>query len=177
LKISLSVSDEDYRIVGLAVLAIIIHIFESAIPSPLPGIKPGLANVITLAVFFLFGLRFAVWVTVLRVLVGSIVAGTFLSPTFLLSASGAFFSILVLYLVYQGRGLGLSCVGVAVLASMAHISGQFLVAYLVFIQHEAIFYLLPVLLTVALFFGLATGLIAKQLVMRAEKEIESSARP
>lgn len=173
LKTSLPVSDEDYRIVGLAVLAIAIHVFESAIPSPIPGVKPGLANVITLAVYFLFGLRFAVWVTILRVLVGSIVMGTFLSPTFLLSASGALSSILVLWCVYKGGGFGLTCVGLAILTSMAHISGQFAIAYIVFIQHEAIFYLLPVLLTAALIFGLATGFIARELITRVTQELGS----
>ena len=43
---------DDHLIAGFAALAIAIHIIESAFPSPLPGVKPGLANVVTLIVLF-----------------------------------------------------------------------------------------------------------------------------
>src|SRR3569623_301247 len=36
-----------HRIAWLAALAITIHVAEGALPSPLPGVKPGLANVVT----------------------------------------------------------------------------------------------------------------------------------
>jgi hypothetical protein len=77
---------DDHLIAALAALAITVHIAESALPSPLPGIKPGLANVVTLLVLCRYGWQMAVWVTLLRVLVGSILIGTFLSPAFFLSA-------------------------------------------------------------------------------------------
>jgi heptaprenyl diphosphate synthase len=73
---------EDHRVAWLAAPAITIHIMESAIPSPLPGLKPGLANVITIAVLIQFGWRSAAWVSILRVICGSLLLGTFLSPTF-----------------------------------------------------------------------------------------------
>ena len=75
---------DDVIIAALAALAITIHVAESALPSPLPGVKPGLANVITLVVFCIYGWRAAAWVSLLRILVGSILIGTFLSPTFFL---------------------------------------------------------------------------------------------
>ncbi|MDQ3796483.1 MAG: Gx transporter family protein, partial [Pseudomonadota bacterium] len=80
---------DDYRIAWLAALAITIHIAESALPSPLPGVKPGLANVITVITLLTFGWRAAVWVSLLRVLAGSLLIGSFLTPTFMLSFSGA----------------------------------------------------------------------------------------
>jgi len=85
---------EDHRIALLAALAITIHIAESALPTPLPGIKPGLANIITIATLCLYGLRTAAWVLMLRVLAGSLLLGT--------------------------------------LAAMAHMAGQFTVAYWLF---------------------------------------------
>ncbi|NNG13049.1 MAG: Gx transporter family protein, partial [Halobacteria archaeon] len=99
---------EDQRIAWLAALAITIHILESAFPSPLPGIKPGLANVITIVVLDQFGWRSAAWVSLLRVLCGSLLLGTFLTPTFLLSLSGAVCSIGILWLACRlpGRGFG-----------------------------------------------------------------------
>ena len=55
-------ASEDRLVAGFAALAIAIHILEAAFPSPLPGIKPGLANVVTLVVYLRHGLRLAAWV-------------------------------------------------------------------------------------------------------------------
>ena len=123
-------TEEDYRIAWLTALAISIHILESAIPSPLPGIKPGLANVITIAVLMQFGWRIAAWVSLLRVLCGSLILGTFLSPTFVLSLGGAICSISILWLACRMPGRGFGPIGFGVLAALAHMTGQFLLANL-----------------------------------------------
>ncbi|MBE9562433.1 MAG: Gx transporter family protein [Proteobacteria bacterium] len=150
---------DDHRIAWFAALAITIHIIESTLPSPLPGIKPGLANVITIAVLILFGWRMAVWVNLLRVLVASLLIGTFLSPTFILSLSGALTSSIVLILLSQLPGKGCGPIGYSIAAAITHIVTQFWVAYWLFIQHDGLFYLLPLLVTAALIFGVATGII------------------
>jgi len=153
------------RIARLAALAVVIHIVEASLPSPIPGIKPGLANVITIVVFLLYGWRDAVWVSLLRVLVASILAGTFLSPTFLLSLGGALSSLTVLGIIARLGGAGLGPVGVCVLASIAHISGQFFLAYVFFIPHSALLSLLPVLMTAALIFGIVSGIVSEKIVV------------
>ncbi len=122
---------EDRLIAGFAALAIAIHILEAAFPSPLPGIKPGLANVVTLVVYLRHGLRIAAWVAGLRVLVGSLLVGTFLSPTFALSATGALAALVVLGVAGAIGGRRIGPVGLSVLSAMAHMSGQITVAYLV----------------------------------------------
>ena len=61
----------DAVIAGFAALAIAVHVIEAAFPTPLPGIKPGLANVITLIVLLRHGAVAAVWVALLRVIGGS----------------------------------------------------------------------------------------------------------
>jgi len=150
----------DHRIAWLAALAIAIHIFEASFPSPLPGVKPGLANIITLLVMMLFGWRMAAWVSLLRVIVGSLLLGTFLSPTFILSLSGALAALLMLGVtkLLLGRVLGL--IGFAVLAALAHMLAQFFVAYTLFMPHPALLHLLPILLSAALIFGIFSGIIA-----------------
>lgn len=150
---------EDRRIAYLAALAIAIHIAESALPSPLPGVKPGLANVVTVVTFILYGWRTAAWVVALRVLVGSVLAGTFLSPTFLLSMSGAMASLLVLGIASWLPRHGLGSVGLSILAALGHMAAQFYIAYALFIPHPGLWHLLPVLMTMALLFGLVSGLI------------------
>jgi len=168
MKLVLQPSVEDYRIAQLAVLAIGIHVLESALPSPIPGIKPGLANVITIAVFFLYGVRAAIWVSLLRVVVGSIAIGTFLTPTFMMSLGGALASITVLFLIWQLRVLNFGPVGVALLASLGHMLGQFLLAYSLFLPHPSLWNLFPVFMTAALIFGLVSGVITQQLLYRMQ---------
>ena len=89
MSITVPTTRQDHRIAWLTALAITIHIAESALPSPLPGIKPGLANVVTIVALVQYGWGTAAWVALLRVLIGSLLIGTFLSPTFLLSLAGA----------------------------------------------------------------------------------------
>jgi len=154
---------DDYRIAWLTALAISIHVLESALPSPVPGLKPGLANVITIVVLLQFGWRTAAWVSLLRVICGSLLLGTFLSPTFILSLGGAVCSIAALWLASRLSGEGFGPIGYSVLAALAHMSGQFLLANLLFIPHSAIWQLFPALLTAALLFGVISGIIARTL--------------
>ena len=155
---------EDHRIAWLTALAITIHIMESALPAPLPGLKPGLANVITIIVLLQFGWSSAAWVSLLRVLCGSLLLGTFLTPTFVLSLGGALCSIGVLWLAIRLPGRGFGPVGYSLLAALAHMSGQFVLAWMLFIPHAALWRLFPVLLTAALLFGIVSGIIAGAVV-------------
>ena len=161
---ALQTTREDHRIAWLTALAISIHIVEAGLPSPLPGIKPGLANVVTLAVLLDFGWRAAAWVTLLRVLCGSLLVGTFLTPTFLLSAGGAAASVLAMGLATRLPGRGFGPIGYSLIGATAHMTGQFCIAYLLFIPHPALVRLLPILLTAALLFGAASGIIAHWMV-------------
>ena len=161
MKIKITTTQEDHLIAGLTALAIAIYVLESAIPSPMPGVKPGLANIIVILVLLQYGGRMAVWVSLLRVLVGSLIIGTFLTPAFFLSFSGAIGSLSILLLA---RPLGFGPVGLCLLAALSHISCQFGMAYLLFIPNPALFNLLPILLTMAAFFGIISGIITVKLL-------------
>ncbi len=164
--VTLQPTREDMRIAYLAAFAIMIHIFEAAIPSPFPGIKLGLANVITIATLLIFGWRMAAWVSLLRVLVGSLMIGTFLSPTFAMSLSGAVASVLMLGICWKLLGHHIGAVGYSILAAFAHMAGQFMTAYYLFIPHQGLLKLLPVFMTLALVFGLLSGIIASAMIKR-----------
>ncbi len=163
---TLTTTVEDHRIAWLAALAITIHLAESALPSPLPGVKPGLANIVTIATLFLYGWRTAAWVVSLRVIVGSLLLGTFLSPTFALSFSGAVASLAALGLAGLVVRSGLGPVGYSLLAAMAHMAGQFAVAYWLFIPHPALLRLFPLLMSAAVLFGLLSGIIVATMLRR-----------
>jgi len=161
---------DDHLIAALTALAITIHIAESALPSPLPGIKPGLANVVTLLVLCRYGWRMAAWVSLLRVLVGSILIGTFLSPTFFLSASGALASVLFLGLLHAFSKTfpkwSVGPLGLGIAAAMTHMTGQFLLAYTLFIPHSGILRLFPVLLALSTILGIVSGLLTRAVLAR-----------
>ena len=170
-------SKKDHIIAWLTALAITIHIAESALPTPLPGVKPGLANVVTLVALLLWGWRVAVWISLLRVLIGSLLIGTFLTPTFFLSFSGACCSLIALALVQTWSrkvpAIAAGPVGYSVVAAMMHMLGQFLAAYWLFIPHKALFHLLPVLMTLALIFGMVSGVIAARVVTNLNSNTQS----
>lgn len=156
--IHLQVSEDDRRIARYAAAAIALSVVEAAIPSPLPGIKPGLANIITLIVIARHGWREAVWVSLLRVFAGSLVLGQFLAPGFFLSLAGALTSLAALGLACHLPSRWFGPVTQSLLAAFAHILGQLLVARLWLVPHDGLIYLLPAFALAALIFGLANGL-------------------
>jgi len=166
MSITVPTTRKDHRIAWLTALAITIHIAESALPSPLPGVKPGLANVVTIVALVQYGWGTAAWVAVLRVLIGSLLIGTFLSPTFLLSLAGAAASLAALRLASWVPGRVFGPVGYSLLAALAHMGAQFFTAYWVFIPHPGLFHLLPVLMTASLIFGVTSGIIAQLALQR-----------
>ncbi|TVP87466.1 MAG: Gx transporter family protein [Thioalkalivibrio sp.] len=154
----------DRRIAALAALAIGLQVIEAAIPSPVPGIKPGLANVITLVALLTLGWRAAVAVTLLRVVGASLLLGTLLSPGFWLSLAGALAALLMLtplWRLYPGH---ISAVGLGVAAALAHTAGQFLLAWGLIIPHPQLPLLLPPLLLAALITGVLTGILTNSVL-------------
>jgi heptaprenyl diphosphate synthase len=161
---------EDRLVAGYAALAIVIHVLEAGFPSPIPGVKPGLANVVTLIVLLRHSLRLAIWVALLRVLVGSLLVGSFMAPGFWLSAAGAVASLAALALATLWNRalpvLRLSALGLSVIAALAHMAGQFVLAWGWFVPHAGLLRLLPLLMSAALLFGLVTGAAAAALLRR-----------
>ncbi len=166
MKISIETSREDHRVAWLAALAIAIHVAESALPSPVPGIKPGFANIVTVVVLVHFGWSAAAWVAFLRVAAGSLLLGTFLSPTFVLSFGGAVAALGILWPASRFPRWAPGPLGYSVLAALAHMAGQFGLAYLLFVPHPAILRLFPVLMTAALIFGTLNGIISTTVARR-----------
>jgi len=153
----------------LVSLAVVIHTVEAAIPTPFPAIKFGFANIITLSVIVIFGLRAGLTLTISRVFIGTLLTGTFLTPAFFLSMSGGIASTVVLAMAYRFFHPRLSIIGVSVLGAFIHTFVQVVVAYLLFIKHFQIFLLMPIFLSFSLVAGLISGLGADFLVRHLEE--------
>ncbi|HUW26503.1 MAG TPA: Gx transporter family protein [Gallionella sp.] len=156
----LDTTAEDHHIARMAAVALGLTVLENAIPSPLPGVKPGLANIVTLIVLVRYGWRAAAWVSLLRVVAGSLLFGSFLAPGFFLSLSGAVCSLLVLAFAQYLPARWFGPVSHSIYAAFAHIAGQMLVVYVWLIPHAGIAYLIPIFATAALVFGAVNGIIA-----------------
>lgn len=160
-------AEQDRLVAGFAALAIVIHVLEAGFPSPVPGIKPGLANVVNLIVLLRYSWRMTLWVGGLRVVVGSLLIGSFLTPGFWLSASGAAASLATMGLCLTwNRALPapLSALGIGVLSATAHMLGQFAAAYTLFVPHAGLLALLPVLVSAGIVSGCVTGYVASRVL-------------
>jgi heptaprenyl diphosphate synthase len=166
----LVVTPDDRRIARLAAAAVGLSMIDAAIPMPLPGIKPGLANIITLLALARYGWRVAVWVSLLRVFASALLLGQFLAPGFFLSIAGTLASLMVLGLVHYLPRRWFGLISWSLCASFAHIAGQILLARLWLVPHDGIFRLIPFFALAALVFGVLNGLAAAFLQTTAKNQ-------
>lgn len=155
------------RVIFLALLVAMgtaLHVAEGmlSIPVPIPGVKLGLANIVTLLAIYLYGFRDGVTVALLRVLLGSLIGGMFLSPGFLLGLTGAVSSSLAMALLLK-RTKCFSMIGISMAGAVAHNIGQLLAASLL-LQSGAVIYYLPILVLTGIPTGILTGYLLNSLL-------------
>ena len=141
----------------LTAMALALSYLESFFPLslaiPIPGIKLGLANIVTLFALYALGPGQAMMILLARCLLGAVFAGNMSALIF--SVLGGVTAMVVMILLSRcGR---LSIYGVSVGGAAAHSCGQVAAAVLT-LGHTAPIYYLPVLLGVSLFPGALTGL-------------------
>lgn len=140
-------------------LSLIIFTIESAIPPlvPIPGIKLGLANIITLVVLIAFSAKDAFMVLLLRVLLSSVLFGQAMSLLYSLAGGVCCFLVMVaVNRLLNKRFLYLT----SAFGAVAHNLGQLLVAYLLTSVPGVLVYL-PFLLLSGILTGLFTGFCAQ----------------
>ncbi len=134
------------------------NFFPLSLAIPLPGIRLGLANIVTLFALYALGPRQALAILIARCILGSFFAGNL--NALLFSLLGALAALLVMTLLRRFRRLSLY--GVSMGGAAAHNCGQ-VAAAMLSLGSAAPLYYLPVLLVVSLFSGALTGLIASLL--------------
>ena len=152
------------RLSMLLALSVALNVIEASLPlfnGYIPGLKLGLANIVTLFIIYKFSLKDAFYVGILRVfLVGILRTGLF-STTFFFSLSGVLLSIICMYLAKNL--FKLSIVGVSIIGSISHSIGQIITSILL-LQMTSMIYYLPWLLLFSIPTGILVGIICKQLV-------------
>jgi len=154
----------------LVALAIVLRGIEGLIPNPLPWVRIGLANIMTLLAILLFGVKSGFLLTLLRVFIASLLFGTFLSPTFILSFSAGVVSTLVMGVTSTYFPRTLSPIGVSVLGGFTHNLVQLFVAYLLIVKHVQIFYLFPVFSLIGIISGFFNGWVVLFLYKRVTSQ-------
>lgn len=152
----------------LSAIAIVLHMIESTIPLPLPpGVKLGLANIISVVVIELYGPKEMFIVNFFRVLIASLLSGTFLWNPFYMSCGGVFLSSIVLTIVKKWTSL--PTVSCSVVAAIFHNIGQILVISLIMSSIAAVPYLF-VMLASSIPTGIFVGMVAIEILKRVKKE-------
>ena len=163
------------RITTLALivaLGVVLHRLEGLIPLPSPWIKLGLANVMTLVTLVFLGFRDALTVTLLRVVLGSILWGVFLSPSFFLSLSSGVAATFTMAIVYYYSKSPFSLIGISVCAAYAHTLAAVLCVYFFWIHQNFFFKLLPIFFTFALITGILNGIVGNFIAKKlTEKKV------
>lgn len=147
----------------LLAVTIVIAIAESFIPSfTIPGIKLGFANIVILVTLYELGVKEAVFINLVRVLVVSLVRGTFLSMGFFMSLTGAVMSlgVMILFCLLIKK---FSIIGVSVIGSLFHVTGQILIA-MIYMGSVYVVYYLPIIALSAVITGILVGFIARAII-------------
>ncbi len=159
-----------YKIALLVSISCVLQISESLIPHPIPGLRLGLANMVTLIALVTLGFRSALEIAIFRTVLSSFIMGTFMSPTFILSFSGAAISTLVMGFFYWlssfHRRYRLSIIGISIIGALSHNIIQLYLAYLILVKHGGIFVFFPWLCIGAVVTGWITGTVAGSVMIK-----------
>ncbi|MGL4623625.1 MAG: Gx transporter family protein [Culicoidibacterales bacterium] len=147
----------------LLAMACVIQFFETLVPLPIPipGVKIGLANSMTILILYRYGRKRTWQFSFARVVIVSLITGSFLSVPFWLSLCGAIVSVGMMTTTYRFRAL--SIIGVSMLGAIGHSVGQ-IFGVQIFLQIPQVIIYLPVLIVISLITGSLIGWLSLQLL-------------
>ena len=148
--------------------ALILSFLETLIPNmiPIPGFKLGLANFAVLLALYLFGIKEAAIVDLLRIVLAALLFGSMFS--FFYALSGASLAILIESLIKKTDKF--SPVGVSIFGAVFHNLGQFILAVII-MRSLGVLYYLPFTLVFCVLTGFINGFLVNLLNKRLAKLI------
>ena len=147
----------------LIALAMVLSYVDMLIPLPvgIPGVKPGLANLVLFLALYTMTAREALLISMVRILLVSITFGN--GSAFLYSMAGGILSFLVMC-IFQKKDFLLPA-GVSIAGGIAHNVGQLLMAAVI-LENGAVFTYFPVLLAAGCITGGIIGFLGEQIRKR-----------
>ncbi|MCI7468381.1 MAG: Gx transporter family protein [Lachnospiraceae bacterium] len=148
------------RIASLGVflaLAMILSYVETLIPINfgVPGMKLGLANMVTVILMYIFSPAQAFIISMLRILLSGLLFGNAMSLIY--SYAGGVLSFVIMYLCFRTRKVKM--IPLSVIGAVSHNAGQLIAAAILVTNYNIVFYL-PVLIIAGIITGLITGSVS-----------------
>ncbi len=152
-------------------LAVILSAVETVIlpASIIPGIKIGLANIVIIVALYQYGLKEAIIISLFRVIIVSMIVGTFFTPALMISLGGMLFTFIAIALLYKTNKF--SPIGVSVASSVSHVIGQILVVIFI-IKINSIYVITPFLVYLAVVTGFIVGFLAIRILKALAQRME-----
>lgn len=147
-------------------LALIASYVESLVPVYFgaPGIKLGLANLVTVVMLYQVGWKDAALVSALRILLAGFLFGNLFSIVY--SLSGGVFSFLVMCILKKKGSF--SILGVSMAGGISHNFAQ-MAAAVFLMENGKIAYYFPALLIAGVVTGMLIGIGSREVLKRAPK--------
>ena len=151
----------------LATVALVIFVVEACVPLPVavPGLKLGLANVVTLAAMYIVGPKHTLGILLIRIILGNMFTGQMMS--FAYSLSGGllcYTTTLILKRFFNHKTMWF----LGVTGAVSHTAGQMVCAYFM-LRSASLFYYGAMLFFGAIISGCFTGLCAQYAVTHFKK--------
>lgn len=137
------------------------------IPIPIPGVKLGLANLVTIVGLYTVGVKGTVAVSLIRIVLVGFTFGN--ASSMIYSMAGGIVS-LVLMILFQKMNW-FSQIGVSIIGGIGHNIGQLTMAALI-TQTAGVFYYLPFLMVAGVVAGAVIGLLGGLVTVRVQKMIQ-----
>lgn len=156
------------RLALLTAVALIIFIIELQIPNliPIPGVKLGLANIVTVYAVYKYSAKETLAIVLARVVLGAVFGGNI--SAIIYSMAGALLCLsgmLLIKRIIPVKYIWLS----SILGAILHNTGQIIVAVII-MRSFAVISIYPFLLTAGCIAGAFTGLCAQFLIKRGSLE-------
>lgn len=144
-------------------LAMVLSYVEVLIPLPvgIPGVKPGLANLVVFFALYSMSAQEAFLISIVRIILVSMTFGN--GSAFLYSMAGGILSFFVMWICKKKEIL--LPTGVSIAGGIAHNVGQLLMASII-LENGAVFTYLPVLLAAGCITGGIIGFLGGKISKR-----------
>ena len=141
-------------------LALIFSYIEAVLPVNfgIPGVKLGIANIVTVTALYFFGVKEAVGISVIRVFIIGLLFGNIMSLVY--SLAGALLSLIAMIICKKVK---LSVIGVSAIGGVFHNIGQ-LAAAAFMLQSTAVIYYYPALFVSGLITGILIGTLSFSII-------------
>ena len=151
----------------LVALAMIFSYVESLIPINfgIPGMKLGVANLVTVTGLYFLEFPEVFLVVVMRILLTGFLFGNGMSIIY--SLAGGILSLLMMVVIKRINGF--SVIGVSIIGGVSHNIGQIIVASIV-VENLKLVYYLPALLIAGAMTGFIMGFLSKKILPTVQKE-------